>query len=232
MNLRASVSAVEYETGLRSYLTSIYNWMILGMLVSMGTAILSETTGLVDIMKQGGILFWVVTLLPFVLIFFMGAATAGATSIATLAGAFLFFAALEGVSLSLILSRYTGQSIAVAFAATAAAFAGLSLWGYTTKRNLTGMGNFFLMALIGLIVALVISSLVGSLGFSLLVNAVGVLIFAGLVAYDTQVMRSNYRAGDADTNSRFAIWHALDLYLDFLNLFLFLLRFAGESSDD
>ncbi len=120
----------------------------------------------------------------------------------------------------------------MAFAATSAAFAALSLWGYTTKRNLTAMGNFFLIALVGLIVAMIISMVIGSTVFSFIVNGAGVLIFAGLVAYDTQVMRGNYRAGDHDANARFAIWHALDLYLDFLNLFLFILRFCGESSDD
>ena len=229
MNTR-TMSATGYDAGLRSYLSSIYNWMILGMLTSAGAAYLSTATGLVDTLKTGGVLFWLVALAPFALILFMAAATAGAVAVSALAIAFLAFTGLEGLSLSVVLTRYTGTNVAMAFLASAATFAGMSLWGYTTKRNLTGMGNFFLGALIGLIAALVLNIIFPMTMFNLLVSIAGVVIFAGLVAYDTQVMRDNYTPGDSDANARFAIWHALDLYLDFLNLLLFFLRFM--QSDD
>lgn len=232
MNSRVNNSVAEYDLGLRSYLSAIYNWMVIGLMVSAGAATFAHASGLTDVLKTGGILFWIVALLPFAIILFMGAATAGAMPVTVMVMAYLAFTFLEGLSLSVVLSRYTGTSIAVAFTSTAVAFAALSLYGYTTKRNLTGMGSFFLVALIGLIVAMIINVFFPAPILSFIVNAAGVLIFAGLVAYDTQTMRMNYRPGDAEANARFAVWHALDLYLDFINLMMFLLRFVGVKAGD
>lgn len=232
MNVRSSVNAVEYENGLRSYLLSIYNWMILGLLVSAGAAFFAQASGLTDTLKQGGLLFWVIALAPFGVIFFMARAMSGVSSVASMSIAFLFLAACEGLTLSLFLARYTGTSVVVAFLITASAFAALSLYGYTTKRNLTGMGSFFLIALVGLLVAMVVGIVLGSSLFSTLVSIAAVVIFGGLVAYDTQMMRYNYRAGDEDSNARFAIWHALDLYLDFVNIMIHVLRLTGSSTSD
>jgi FtsH-binding integral membrane protein len=221
---------VEYDAGLRSYMTSIYNWMAFGLLISAGAAYISTVTGLVHTLAQGGLLFWVVLLAPFALIFYMGAQTANKRSGVNLAIAFVVFTALEGLSMSVILTRYGGADIAMAFSATAATFVGMSLWGYTTKRNLSGFGSFILMALIGLIVTSIIATVLHSALMTIIVSIVGIVIFAGIVAYDTQTMRNDYAVNNPNANARKAIWHALNLYLDFLNIFLFMLRLMGGGS--
>lgn len=220
------------DVGLRAYLTSIYNWLTIGLLVTAGASFFAVTSGLVATLAHGGILFWAVALLPFALIFFMGGKNRTKGSTGSMAIAYVIFALCQGLSLSVIVSHYTGASVATAFAATAAGFLGCSLYSYTTKRDLTGMGAFFLVALIGLLVAMVLSAIFHSSVLTLLVSAVGVVIFAGLIAYDTQVMRADYVPGDTEGNAQSAIWHALGLLLDFINLFLFLLRFVGVSNDD
>ena len=134
-----------------------------------------------------------------------------------------------GLSMSTIFLVYTGASIATTFFASAAAFAGLSLVGYTTKKDLSGMGSFLIMGLIGLLVAMVIGIFVHSTGLQLAISAVGVLIFAGFTAYDTQKLKMMYRqyAGTPYADKA-AVMGALNLYLDFVNLFMFLLRFMGD----
>lgn len=169
-------------------------------------------------------------LAPFGIIFYMAAQKAGRGSIANMVIAYFVFTILLGLSLSVTIAHYTAGSIVLAFVSTSAAFAGLSLWAYTTKRNLTGMGNFFLMALVGLIVALILAAVLHSTFLTTVVSIIGVILFAGLVAYDTQTMRANYALGEDDRNARMAIWSALDLYLDFVNLFLFILRLVGVTS--
>lgn len=145
---------------------------------------------------------------------------------------FWSFTALMGVSMSTVFLQYTGTSIATTFFATAASFAGLSLFGYTTKRDLTGMGSFLIMAVWGLIAAMVLNMFVGSEPMAYVLSAAGIVIFAGLTAYDTQKIKSAYRTGiSADANERMAIWGAVDLYLDFVNLMLHLLRFMGVKKD-
>jgi FtsH-binding integral membrane protein len=232
MNVSSAVNAVEYEQGLRSYLLSIYNWMILGLLVSAGAAFFAHASGLTETLKQGGALFWIVALAPFGVIFFMARAMSGASSVSAMAVSFLLLAGCEGLTVSVLLERFTGTSVVTAFLITASAFAALSLWGYTTKRNLTGMGSFFLIALVGLIVAMLVGVLTASPLFNTLVSIGAVVIFGGLVAYDTQLMRSNYHPGNADSNARHAIWHALDLYLDFVNLMIHILKLTGTVKSD
>jgi FtsH-binding integral membrane protein len=139
------------------------------------------------------------------------------------------FAALMGLSLSSIFLVYTTASISQTFFATAAAFGGLSLYGYTTKRDLSAFGSFLVMGLIGLIIAMVINIFLQSSALSFAVSAIGVLIFAGLTAYDTQNIKEMYFEGDeTDVAGRKAIMGALRLYLDFINLFMFLLQFMGD----
>ena len=135
-----------------------------------------------------------------------------------------------GLSLSTVFLVYTGTSIAQTFFATAAAFASLSLWGYTTKKDLSGWGTFLFMGLIGLIVAMVVNIFLQSSMMNLVISAIGVLIFAGLTAYDTQRIKSVYFqvAGHAEMIGKAAIMGALNLYLDFINMFLFLLQFMGN----
>jgi hypothetical protein len=145
---------------------------------------------------------------------------------------FYAYAALMGVSLSSIFLIYTGTSIAQTFVITAIAFAGLSLYGYTTKRDLSGMGTFLMMGLIGLLVAMVVNIFLASSALAFAISAIGVLIFAGLTAYDTQSIKTEYIAhaqhGDQEWLGKAAIMGALRLYLDFINMFLFLLSFLGN----
>jgi FtsH-binding integral membrane protein len=140
--------------------------------------------------------------------------------------------ALMGVSLSLLLFRYTGASVARTFFITAAAFGALSLYGYTTKRDLSGLGKFLFMGLIGLLLAGIVNMIWPSGTMSFIISAVGVLIFSGLIAYDTQKIKEQYAdAWGSDVQEKIAIFGALSLYLDFVNLFQFLMAFLGERKD-
>jgi FtsH-binding integral membrane protein len=171
---------------------------------------------------------WLVTLAPLAVVIWM---SFGINRISTGTAQFLFwtFAVLMGASLSTIFLAYTDGSIALTFFATAAAFASLSLYGYTTKRDLSGMGQFLLMGVIGLLVAMLINVFWVNDTFSLVIAAVGVLVFAGLTAYDTQKIKSIYfQLQGSDFLGKAAIMGALALYLDFINMFLFLLRFLGN----
>jgi hypothetical protein len=142
---------------------------------------------------------------------------------------FWAFAAVMGVSLSSIFFVFTQQSIATTFFATAAAFASLSLWGYTTKKDLSGWGTFLIMGVFGLIIAMVINMFVGSTAMQMGISFIGVLLFAGLTAYDTQRIKSLYfQVAGSDMMGKTAIMGALSLYLDFVNMFTFLLQFMGS----
>jgi FtsH-binding integral membrane protein len=147
----------------------------------------------------------------------------------TLKTLFFVYAALMGASLSTIFITYTQTSIAGVFFATAAGFAGLSLYGYTTKKDLSAFGTFLIMGLIGLIVASIVNLFLRSDTMSLVISAIGVLIFAGLTAYDTQKIKSIYaHVAGTEMMGKVVIMGALNLYLDFINMFLFLLRFMGD----
>jgi hypothetical protein len=162
------------------------------------------------------------------MIFFL-AARAGHMSTGGLQAFFWSFATVMGLSMSLIPLLYTGTSIAQTFFATAAAFVSLSLWGYTTKKDLSGFGTFLLMGLVGLIVAMVANFFIRSDTISLVISFVGVLLFAGLTAYDTQKIKSLYfQLAGSDFLGKAAIMGALTLYLDFINMFQFLLSFLGS----
>lgn len=177
------------------------------------------------------ILGWVIMFAPLIMVFAFGAminrlSTAGAQLF------FYAFAAVMGLSLSWIFSVFTGVSITQTFLVTAIAFAGLSLYGYTTKKNLSGMGTFLMMGLIGLIVAMIVNIFLGSPALMFAISIIGVLIFAGLTAYDTQRIKTEYiqhaMAADQEWLGKAAIMGALNLYLDFINLFMFLLQFLGN----
>ncbi|HYD39075.1 MAG TPA: Bax inhibitor-1/YccA family protein, partial [Allosphingosinicella sp.] len=176
----------------------------------------------------GGILKWVVLFAPLVMVFFL-AARVGHLSIGGLQAFYWVFATLMGLSMSLIPLIYDGTSIAATFFATAAAFVSLSLWGYTTKKDLSGFGTFLLMGLIGLIVAMLANLFIRSGPLDLAISAIGVLLFAGLTAYDTQKIKSIYfQVAGSDMLGKAAIMGALTLYLDFINMFQFLLSFLGN----
>jgi len=222
-------SDVAYDEGLRSYMLKVYNYMASGVLLTGIVAMLFASSGMAaDIMLGGGPLKWVIMLSPLAIVFAMSFGQ-NKFSTMTLQAMFWGFATLMGLSLSTIFLVYTGTSIAQTFFATSAAFLGLSLWGYTTKKDLSGWGSFLIMGVIGLIVAMVINIFLQSSIFALAVSAIGVLIFAGLTAYDTQRIKSMYAyVAGTDMVGKVVIMSALNLYLDFINMFQFLLYFMGN----
>ena len=221
-----------YDAGLRSYMLSVYNYMASGVLLTGIVAMLFSMGGYnspaYNIMVNGGILKWVIMLSPLAIVFAMSFGQAKMKT-STLQVLYWSFAVLMGLSLSTIFLAYSGASIAQAFFATAAGFAGLSLYGYTTKKDLSGFGTFLIMGVVGLFVAMLINLFVQSSVMSLVISVIGVLLFAGLTAYDTQKIKSIYaHVAGTDMMGKVVIMGALNLYLDFINMFLFLLRLMGN----
>ncbi|MEZ5655585.1 MAG: Bax inhibitor-1/YccA family protein [Sphingobium sp.] len=218
-----------YDAGLRSYMLSVYNYMASGVLLTGIVAMLFATSGLAyQILAGPGILKYVIMFAPlaFVLVLSFGINRLSTTAAQ---GIYWAYAAVMGLSLSSIFLIYTGTSIAQTFFATAAAFAGLSLFGYTTKKDLSGFGTFLIMGLVGLIVASLINIFLQSSVMDLAISAIGVLLFAGLTAYDTQKIKSMYTwVAGTEMVGKSVVMGALSLYLDFINMFLFLLRFMGS----
>ena len=222
-------AAAARDVGLRSYMLSVYNYMASGVLLTGIVAMLFAGSELGrSIMLGGGALRWVIIFAPLLFIFAFGAAVNRASP-GTLQIMFWAFAAIMGLSMSTIFLVYTQTSIAQAFFATAAAFAGLSLYGYTTKRDLSGFGTFLIMGVVGLLVASILNIFIQSSALGFAISAIGVLIFAGLTAYDTQKIKSMYfQLQGSDFLGKSAILGALSLYLDFINMFQFLLMFMGN----
>ncbi len=221
------LSATQRDEGLRRYMLSIYNYMASGVLLSGVIALLFARSGMAEAML-GSPLRWVVALAPlgFVLAMSFGLAKMQASTLKLL---FWGFSVAMGLSLSSIFFVYTGPSIALTFFATAGAFAGLSLYGYTTKRNLSAMGSFMAMGLIGIIIAMVLNMFLQSSGLGLAISVLGVLIFAGLTAWDNQRLRATYyQVQGTDMVQKVVIMGALSLYLDFVNMFQFLLSLMGD----
>ena len=218
-----------YDAGLRSYMLSIYNYMASAVLLTGVVAMLFARSGMAEqIFLSGSLLAWVIILSPLAIVFAMSFGQQR-MSTGTLQALFWGFAVLMGLSMSTIFLIYTGESIALAFFSTAAAFAGLSLWGYTTKKDLSAFGTFLIMGVVGLIVASLINIFVGSSVLSLAISVLGVLIFAGLTAYDTQKLKSLYaHVAGTDMIGKVVIMGALSLYLDFINMFQFLLSLMGN----
>ena len=229
----AGLRAAAYDAGLRSYMLSVYNYMLSGVLLSGMVALGMVYTGAVSALFNPAtgaptILAWIVMLAPLGLVFLLGMRIQSMSEGAAQA-TFFGFAVLMGMSLSTIFLRYTGASIASTFFATAAGFAALSLYGYTTRRDLSGMGSFLMMGVVGILVAMLINLFLKSGTLQLVISILGVLIFAGLTAHDTQKIRNmyDYVAG-TDMVGKSAIMGALTLYLDFINLFTFLLSLLGN----
>ena len=229
---RAGSAAAEYDAGLRKHMLSVYNYMMSGVLltglVALGMAYTGAVNALVNPMGGLSGLGWDVSLSPLAFVFLLGfkyqSMSEGAVQ-----GLFWAFAAIMGASMSTIFLVYTSTSIATTFFATAAAFAGLSLYGYTTKRDLSRLGTFLVMGLIGILVAMLLNMFLQSGALALTISILGVLIFAGLTAYDTQRIKETYDyVAGTDMAGKAAIMGALTLYLDFINLFQFLLSFLGQ----
>jgi hypothetical protein len=228
------VPSVTRDAGLRSYMLSVYNYMASGVLLTGIVALGVANSSLINLVAnpvtgQPTILFWIALFAPLAVVFALSFGI-NRISTTTAQGLFWLYAALVGVQFSTLFLVYTGVSIAQTFFAVAAAFLGLSVYGYTTKRDLSGMGTFLIMGVVGLIVAMVVNMFLRSPGLNLAVSAIGVLIFAGLTAYDTQKIKSIYFAvaGNGEAMAKTAVMGALRLYLDFINMFLFLLRFMGN----
>ena len=219
---------VSYDEGLRSHMLSIYNYMASGVLLTGIVALLAFTSGTAEVIFTGGILRWIVALSPLAIVFAMSFG-ANRFSAGTLQMMFWAFATLMGLSLSSVFLVYTGGSIATTFFATAAAFAGLSLFGYTTKKNLSGMGSFLIMGVVGLLVASILNWFLQSPALHFVISGLGVMIFAGLTAYDTQRLKEEYTyLRGTEFAGKAVILGALSLYLDFINMFQFLLSFLGN----
>jgi FtsH-binding integral membrane protein len=222
----------EFDAGLRSYMLSVYNYMASGVLVTGIVAMLFAQSGFAaQILMGPGLMKYVIMFAPlaFVMVLSFGI---GRLSTSTAQMLFWAFAAVMGLSLSSVFLMYTGTSIAQTFFATAAAFAGLSLFGYTTKKDLSAFGTFLIMGVVGLFVAMLINLFVQSSALDMAISFIGVLLFAGLTAYDTQRIKSMYaQVAGTEMMGKTVIMGALQLYLDFINMFLFLLRFMGGNRD-
>ncbi|MEN2978326.1 Bax inhibitor-1/YccA family protein [Tistrella bauzanensis] len=223
----AGTQAAAFDAGLRAYMLGIYNYMASALLLTGIVAVAVANTPAVYEAIMGTGLRWVAILAP---LGFVIALSAGINrfSRGTVQVLYWLYAASVGVSLSTIFMVYTGSSIARTFFVTAAAFGALSLYGYTTRRSLSGWGSFLFMGLIGIILASVVNMFLGSTMLQFVVSVAGVLIFAGLTAYDTQQLKQMYAANmDGETAGKLKVMGALRLYLDFLNMFMLLLQFMG-----
>lgn len=225
-------NAAAYDAGLRSYMLSVYNYMASGVLLTGVVAMLFAQSGLAYTILAGpGLLKYVIMFAPlgFVMVLSFGINRLATTTAKAL---FWAYAGVMGLSMASIFLVYTGTSIAQTFFATAAAFAGLSLVGYTTKKDLSAFGTFLIMGVFGLIVASLINIFLKSPIMDLAISGIGVLLFAGLTAYDTQKIKNlyGYVAG-SDMMGKMVVMGALTLYLDFVNMFMFLLRFMGNNRD-
>jgi FtsH-binding integral membrane protein len=224
---RAGAADAAFDAGLRSYMLSIYNYMASGVLLTGIVALGFATSGLAEQVLVTP-LRWVIMLAPLAFVMVL---SFGINRLSTFATQALFwaFAVAMGLSLSSIFLVYTGTSIATTFFATAAAFASLSLWGYTTKKDLSGFGTFLIMGVVGLLIASLLNIFLQSSGLQLAISAIGVLLFAGLTAYDTQKLKSMYAyVAGTDFAGKSVVMGALTLYLDFINMFTFLLQFLGD----
>jgi len=223
----------EIDQGLRSYMMSVYNYMMGGValtgVVAYSVFTLATTNPQFAQIMYNSPLKWLVMFAPLIMVFAISAMV-NKMSYGALQLCFWGFAALMGASLSWIFLRYGGVSIARVFFISAAAFGALSVYGYATKKDLSGWGTFLFMGLIGLILASIVNIFLQSSALQFAVSAIGVLVFAGLTAYDTQRIKSMYHVSHgAATLGKMAVMGALSLYLDFINLFMSLLHLFGSS---
>jgi FtsH-binding integral membrane protein len=232
------------DEGLRAYMLRVYNYMTLGLAITgavalgtfMAAVAVDPGTGARSLTQIGQLLYasplkWVVIFAPLALVFFLSFRI-DRLSVGAAQALFWIYAALVGLSLSVIFLVFTGQSITRVFFITAASFGALSLYGYTTQRDLSGFGSFLLMGLVGIIIASLVNIFLASSMLQWIVSVVGVLVFAGLTAYDTQQIKEMYYVGDDGTVAgRKAVMGALRLYLDFINLFTMLLQLFGQREE-
>jgi len=230
-----ATGAVAIDEGLRAYMLRVYNYMLMGLALTGATAWIALNTPLGALFfaqtAQGfslSPLGWIALFAPLGLVFFLSFRI-HAMSFATAQMVFWAYAGINGIALAPIVFLYTAASIAQVFFVTAATFGAMSLWGYTTKRDLTGWGSFLFMGLIGIVIASVVNIFLQSGMMQLVISIIGVIVFTGLTAYDTQRIKEEYDVNhDGTISGKNAIMGALRLYLDFINLFLMLLRLMGD----
>ncbi len=237
---RADAELAHVDVGLRQHMLKVYNYMASGLAL---TGIVAYAAGnspaIMNLLYAKGptgqlaptVLAWIVMLAPIGMVFFL-AARIHALKAATAQTMFWVYSALMGLSLANIFLVFTGASIARVFFITAATFGAMSLYGYTTKRDLSGFGSFLMMGLIGIVIASVVNLFLQSAAMHFVVSIVGVLVFVGLTAYDTQEIKSLYLESDGtEVEGKKAIMGALKLYLDFINIFIMLLQLFGARRD-
>lgn len=224
-----TVSSAQYDEGLRAHMLKIYNYMAAALALTGAVAFGAASSPALMQSIYGTPVQWVVALAPLGIVLFLSFRI-NKLSMAAAQGWFWAFSAAMGLSLSYIFMLYTGASIARVFFITAGVFGSMSLWGYTTKKDLTGMGSFLMMGLIGIIIASIVNIFMQSSGLQFAISLLGVAIFTGLTAYDTQKIKHMYYqiGGAGEAAGKAAIMGALTLYLDFINLMVMLLRFFGE----
>lgn len=221
--------ATTHDSSLRDYMVKVYNFMSVALAISGAVAFLVASSPALMQLFFGTPLAWVVMLAPLGFVFFFSYKLNSIS--AEKAKTYLWiYSALMGLSLSSIFVIYTGTSIARVFFITASTFGAMSLYGYSTKKDLSGMGSFLIMGLIGLIIASLVNIFLKSSALEFALSVIGVFIFIGLTAYDTQRIKQTYYhfAGNAEMVSKTAVLGALNLYMDFINLFLMMLRFFGD----
>jgi FtsH-binding integral membrane protein len=227
----AGARTAEIDAGLRAHMNKVYGLMSVAMVITAGVAWAVGTNATMVQAIFMTPLKWVVMFAPVIMVMVFSAMI-NRLSVAAAQLFFYAYAAAVGLSLAFIFAVYTQTSIAQTFLVTAIAFAGLSLYGYTTKKDLSGMGTFLMMGLIGLLVASFVNMLLASTAMAFAISVIGVLIFAGLTAFDTQTIKNTYlqhaQMGDSEWLGKSAILGALNLYLDFINMFMFLLQFLGN----
>lgn len=228
-----SSSAVEIDEGLRQYMLKVYNYMTIGLLITAGVSYLlaNSALGATFFTPETGepnILGWIAIIAPLFIVFMMGSAVTSGNA-AKAFTLFIIYSGLMGISLTTIFWAYTGLSILRVFLITAGMFAAMSLYGYTTKRDLTKMGSFMTMGLFGIIIAMVVNIFLKSPALYFAASVCSVVVFVGLTVWDTWKIREIYNGRDSDNMmASKAVFGALSLYLDFINLFITLLRFFGD----
>lgn len=228
---RAGVSAGAVDEGLRSHMLSVFNYMGLGLAITGLVAFIVASTPVLREAVFGTPLKWVFMLAPLGFVFFLGARI-HALSVSAAQATFWLFAAVMGVSMASIFLVFTGESVARVFFITAATFGATALYGYTTKRDLSRFGSFLFMGLIGLVIAMVVNIFLASSALQFAISVIGVLVFTGLTAWDTQRIKEEYyQYAGSDVLAKGAIMGALSLYLNFINMFTMLMNLMGTRQE-
>lgn len=223
-----SAQGQDIDQGLRSYMLKVYNYMGLGLGLTGAVAFLVSSSPALFSLLVGSPLIWLFLLAPLGIVFYLSFAI-NRISASTAQLMFWLYAGLMGVSLASICVIFTIESIARVFFITACTFGAMSLYGYTTQRDLSAFGSFLFMGLIGIILSSVVNLFLQSSGFQFVISIITVLVFTGLTAYDTQVIRDTYQEGMSDeAHGKTAVMGALRLYLDFINIFMTLLQLLGD----